>query len=314
MNAGQKKHYRQQYHADLSLYTKIRIPLIPAALPAVQKVMALQYAVQCSGGMLSATHFRVPSSVRCVLFRRRRLPADVPCILFLHGGGFAYNAAPYHFMLARRLARETGYAVVMADYRLAPENPFPAAPQDCLAVYRHLLENAGSLRIDPARIVVMGDSAGGNLAAVLCRMAKDVGLPMPCAQMLFYPVTDRRMNTESYRLFRDAPMCSAAGMAEYFRMYDRGGLGPRQYLSPLEADSFAGLPPAYVEVAEFDCLRDEGAAYAAALRRAGVPVELYEVMHAPHGYDIAVFSGIMKKIMKQRKCYLEKMGRKKGGR
>lgn len=307
---------RNTYHPELSLYTKIRIPVGQSALPFLQKAMGLQYAVQCSGRQVAVTHFRVPSDcggIGCVLFRRRGQKDILPCILFLHGGGFIYNAAPYHFVLARRLAAETGCAVVMADYRLAPEHPFPAAAEDSMAVYCHMMENASLLQIDPARIIVMGDSAGGNLAAVICRMAADRGIRVPRAQMLFYPVLDRRMNSESYRLFRDAPMCSAAGMARFFAMYDRGCRTERQYLSPLEAESFAGLPPAYVEVAEYDCLRDEGKAYAAALHRAGVHAELYEIMHAPHGYDIALFSGIMKKIMACRKRFLKKICITEGG-
>ena len=155
--------------------------------------------------------------------------------------------------------------------------------------YRWLWENAAALRIDPARIAAAGDSAGGNLAAALCLMAREQRLPMPCAQMLLYPVLDARMETESYRQFTDT---SAA---------------PREWLSPAESASLQGLPGAYIETAEFDCLRDESAQYAAHLAREGVPCEYHPIRNAMHGYDIAVNSDFLRPVMAYRIEFLRKV-------
>lgn len=230
---------------------------------------------------------------------------ETPCVYFLHGGGFVFNAAPHHFALARTFARELGVCVALPDYRLAPRHTFPSAHEDALTGYRWLLENAAELHIDAGRIAVGGDSAGGNLAAALCLMARDAALPLPCAQLLLYPVLDRRMNTESYRQFTDTPMCNSRDMEKYFAMYAPGALSaPREYLSPAESASLRGLPPAYIETAEFDCLRDEGEAYALRLESEGVPCERHEIKSAMHGYDIAVDSDLLRAVMALRLKFL----------
>lgn len=303
---------RYEFHPEMGIFSKIHFPSFPAALPVEQKAMEGLYSLQHSGRHVHVSRFFVSSGdhrIRCLLYRKKGTAGKVPCILFLHGGGFVYNAAPYHFSLARRLTEKTGFCTVFADYRLAPGHPFPCAVHDCRDVYLWLLAHADDCGIDPERITVMGDSAGGNLAAVICRMALESGITMPKCQMLFYPVLDRRMNTESYCRFTDTPMLSSRSMEHFYAMYDQGGSNEKRvFLSPLEADSFAGLPPAYIEVAEFDCLHDEGVAYAKALHRAGVTEELYEIGGVPHGYDIASGSSLMKKIMKKRTAFLKKEG------
>ena len=206
------------------------------------------------------------------------------------------------------MALPGGVRVALPDYRLAPRHTFPAAHEDALTGYRWLWENAAALRIDPARIAAVGDSAGGNLAAALCLMAREQRLPMPCAQMLLYPVLDARMETESYRQFTDTPMCSSRDMEKYFAMYAPDtSAAPREWLSPVESASLQGLPGAYIETAEFDCLRDEGAQYAAHLAREGVPCEYHPIKNAMHGYDIAVNSEFLRPVMAYRIEFLRKV-------
>lgn len=126
-------------------------------------------------------------------------------------------------------------------------------------------------------------------------------LPMPCAQMLLYPVLDARMETESYKRFTDTPMCNTRDMEKYFAMYAPGpSAAPREWLSPAESASVQGLPRAYIETAEYDCLRDEGAAYAARLTREGVVCEYHAIKNAMHGYDIACRSDFLKAVMAYR--------------
>ena len=230
--------------------------------------------------------------------RRRR------AVLYCHGGGYTSGNLGYSKVLASKLTKATGYDVLTFEYRLAPEHPYPAAVEDGLRAWDHLMYLGYGAR----DVVVAGDSAGGNLAAALCLMAREQRLPMPCAQMLLYPVLDARMETESYRQFTDTPMCSSRDMEKYFAMYAPGpSAAPREWLSPAESASLQGLPSAYIETAEFDCLRDEGAQYAAHLAREGVPCEYHPIKNAMHGYDIAVNSEFLRPVMAYRIEFLRKV-------
>ena len=208
------------YHPDLARYAHMKSTLSPWFVRLSHGPMKLLYAAQQSGGGARVSRLSVPRSdgscLRMLLYAPAGCEGETPCVYFLHGGGFVFNAAPHHFALAGELARALGVRVALPDYRLAPRHTFPAAHEDALTGYRWLWENAAALRIDPARIAAAGDSAGGNLAAVLCLMAREQRLPMPCAQMLLYPVLDARMETESYRQFTDTPMCSSRDMEKYF--------------------------------------------------------------------------------------------------
>ena len=271
--------------------------------------MGVQYGMEKDDDAVCVMQYRIPAedgaNIRILLYAPKQCTGQTPCLFFLHGGGFVFNAAPHHFALARKFTRELQVKTVFVDYRLAPKYKFPTAPNDCMSAYRWVLSHAGELNIDTENILVCGDSAGGNLATVLCLMARDAGLSMPKAQMLLYPFVDRRMNTESCRLYTDTPMCNTEDMRKYLKMYVKD-LNTAQipYLSPMEAPSLSSLPPAYVEVAQYDCLHDEGAEYAKALEQCGVPVELHEIKGAMHGYDIAQDSGLMNRVMEMRLRFL----------
>ena len=201
-------------------------------------------------------------------------PAEHPAgatILYLHGGGWTLGSLETHDAPCRHIAAGTGVRVVSADYRMAPEAPFPAAVDDVMAVYRELAA-AGP-------VVVMGDSAGGNLAAVICLAARGEGLVQPALQALIVPAVDFAGRTASRDEFAEGLFLTDADMDWYIGHYTRdhvaaGGDLRDWRLSPLHADDHSGLAPAYVAVAGFDPLRDEGEAYAAALASAGVPVTL----------------------------------------
>jgi acetyl esterase len=195
-------------------------------------------------------------------------------IVFLHGGGFVYGDLHTHDGLCRLLCERTAAMVLAVDYRLAPEHPFPAAVEDAHAALRWARAEAGSLGADERRIAVMGDSAGGNLAAVACQLAMQAGEPQPAAQVLIYPVTDFTTRRRSRELFGDGFFLTSESMDWFDELY-LGGVeehksDPRA--SPLLAEDVSGLAPAIVATAGFDPLRDEGEAYAEALRRAGVRV------------------------------------------
>ena len=210
-----------------------------------------------------------------------------PILVYFHGGGWTIGDLETHDGVCRQLCNAVGCVVVSVDYRLAPEHPYPAAADDSYTATRWVAANARALGGDAKRIAVGGDSAGGNLAAVVSLMARDRGGPPLVFQLLVYPAVDMptanhpsyRENAEGYFLTRD--------MMFWFWGHYCGAAGPDAtdpYACPLNAKDLRGLPPAYVVTAEFDPLRDEGEAYAAKLREAGVPTTLKRYAGMIHGF------------------------------
>jgi acetyl esterase/lipase len=198
-----------------------------------------------------------------------------PLLVFLHGGGWVIGDLEVYDVLCRQLALAVPTMVVSVDYRRAPEARFPAAAEDAWTATRWLADNAAALGADPRRVAVGGDSAGGNLAAVTGLMARDRGGPRLVHQLLVYPVTDAACDTASYRDNADGYFLTRAMMLWFWNHYlPDPSAGRNPYASPLRARDLTDLPPATVITAEFDPLRDEGEAYAARLREAGVPVRL----------------------------------------
>lgn len=210
--------------------------------------------------------------------------ADAPAILYFHGGGWMFCGIDSHDGFCRRVARETGAVVVSVDYRLAPEHRFPAALNDGFGALEWLV--GSDLGIDPARIAVMGDSAGGNLAAALCLMARDRGGPAIAGQVLLYPVLAPDFETEGYRRFGTGHYNTTAAMRHYWRNYLGGDErpDPPDLAAPLWAASHAGLPPAIIVVPGRDPTCSEAESYAAALRGAGVALRLRSYPDMFHGF------------------------------
>lgn len=209
-----------------------------------------------------------------------------PALVYYHGGGWVIGDLDTHDALCRTLANEAGCKVIAVDYRLAPEHPFPAAFDDAYAAVKWVEANASEIGIDPNRIAVAGDSAGGNLAAAVCLKAKAEKAPEIAFQLLIYPVTDAPRGTQSYKDFGEGYFLEAEGMDWFWNHYvlSSGGDATDPRAAPLRASSFAGLPPAYVVTAGFDVLRDEGKAYAEALKKAGVEVEYVNYEGMIHGF------------------------------
>ncbi|MCB1398158.1 MAG: alpha/beta hydrolase [Rhodobacter sp.] len=198
-----------------------------------------------------------------------------PTLLFLHGGGWVQGDLETHDGLCGQIALEAGCRVIALDYRLAPEHKFPAGPDDVLAAYRALRERPEAWGVDPTRLAVAGDSAGGNLTAVLMHDIAAAGLPMPRAQLLIYPAVDARMQTRTMQELRQAYVLPVDRIGWYIDQYLPQGqdrLDPR--LSPVLSPHLAAQPPACVIVAGHDPLWDDGLMQAEALEQAGVPVEI----------------------------------------
>ncbi|MEQ8267156.1 MAG: alpha/beta hydrolase [Parvibaculum sp.] len=209
-----------------------------------------------------------------------------PALVYFHGGGWVIGDLDTHDALCRTLANEAGCKVIAVHYRLAPEHPFPASFDDAFAAVKWVEANSSEIGIDPNRIAVAGDSAGGNLAAAVCLRAKSEKDPEIAFQLLIYPVTDAPRGTQSYKDFAEGYFLEAEGMDWFWNHYvlSAGADPANPFAAPLRAPSLAGLPPAYVVTAGFDVLRDEGKAYAEALKEAGVEAEYVNYEGMIHGF------------------------------
>jgi acetyl esterase/lipase len=207
-----------------------------------------------------------------------------PALLDIHGGGFALGHASMELAFATQVARQIGAVVVAPDYRLAPEHPFPAGLEDCYATLEWMASQASGLGIDPERIAVGGQSAGGGLSAAVALLSRDRGGPALCFQFLGIPELDHRLETTSMRMFTDTPLWHRRN-AELSWAYYLGDhtTDVSPYASPAIADDLSGLPPAFVTTMEFDPLRDEGILYALRLMEAGISVELHSYPGTFHG-------------------------------
>lgn len=210
----------------------------------------------------------------------------LPVVLFFHGGGWVAGCIKFYDNFCRMLAKKSGFIVVSVDYRLAPENPFPAGLDDCYEALEWMHKCASNIGGDEGRIAVCGDSSGGNLAAAVALMSRDRQGPKIGFQALIYPVTDiSRTDTESYRRYSSGYYLQQGDM-EYFRSLYLPFEGDRTnpYVSPLLHADHSGLPPAIIVTAECDVTRDDGNAYTEKLRKAGVDVTLSEYKGMIHGF------------------------------
>lgn len=247
--------------------------------------------------------------VELIIFKPKNFQAPGPCFINIHGGGFVFEGFTSHFRHALTYAKETGCIVVYVKYRLAPAHPFPYPQEDSYAALNWVYDNAGELGIDIDRIGIGGDSAGGTLTVTSCMMARDRGARVkPLFQLLIYPWLDDRNISDSYLKYDDTPMWNSSMSRSVGPMTNPDpSATPLAYRSPVEAESFEGLPPAYIEVAEFDPLHDDGIYYAGLLRDEGIPVELHETKGTMHGFDTKVKAPTTQKMLKLRTEFMKKM-------
>jgi acetyl esterase len=222
-------------------------------------------------------------------------------LFYLHGGGFALGDLEMADAACRGYAAAAQIVVVSVEYRLAPEHPFPAGLQDCYAALRWMAERGAELGVDPARIAVMGESAGGGLAASLALLARDRGGPQICFQLLEIPVLDDRLSSASMRAFTDTPVWDRANAERSWRLYLGHDVAPGDpdvspYAAPARAGDLSGLPRTCIVVAEFDPLRDEGMAYAHRLLTAGVSTELFVYAGTFHGSTMFADAAVSKRM------------------
>ena len=287
---------------ELAKIARIKMPNAPALLPLMNKI--IDFSKCRSDDTVVVTRHKTPGYDGAILDTLVIEPVhhegELPCMVLYHGGGFMLKASFAHHNMAKLYASRLPCRVIYTDYRLAPKYPFPAPAEDCYCTYKWALEHT-----DSAHIIIAGDSAGGNLALAVSLMARDRGVRMPDAELLIYPVTDRRMTTDSMKKYVDTPVFDAKLSKMMWDVY----LGHRQperieYASPLEAESFARFPPTYIEVAQFDALRDDGVLLYQKLRDQGISAELHEVKGTCHGFETAMKSNLLKTCLERRIAWL----------
>ncbi len=298
-------------HADFIKYEKVQLPMSPTLLPLMNTLISGGFEMVKPVEGVKISKKKIPgyqgALIEITLFEPTQLPKGSPCLVYLHGGAFVLKAAPYMKTLVCKYASQTPCKVVYVDYRLAPDHPFPVGPEDCYAAFNWVLQNADELVIDPNRVAIGGDSAGGALTAAVNLMALDRKTPTACFQMMIYPVTDARQETESIKKFIDTPFWNARQTEKMWKLYLKNGFPvKRKYASPIEATSLEKMPPSYIEVAEFDCLHDEGVHFAEALQKNGVQVELNETKGTVHGFEIAEKSELVRQIIAHRIAALKR--------
>ncbi|HLZ72939.1 MAG TPA: alpha/beta hydrolase [Dehalococcoidia bacterium] len=263
-------------------------PLGTATVEETRRNMAARRAGMPPGEPVAKTEDRsVPGPAGSVPVRiyTPEGRAPFPVLVYFHGGGWVIGDIESHDASVRALTNRSGCVIVSVDYRLAPEHKFPAAADDCFAATQWAAAHAAEFGGDASRLAVGGDSAGGNLAAVVALMAKERGGPRIAFQLLIYPVTDHNYETASYSENAEGYLLSRDSMVWFWNHYlNTPAEGKNPIASPLQAADLAGLPPALVITAEFDPLRDEGEAYAKRLKAAGVRVTATRYDGMIHGF------------------------------
>jgi acetyl esterase len=300
-------------HPELQSIRAHKLPMSRWALAAMQNFLSAVNSLHRRKFRSSFTRIAIPGAdghpVPALVIRPETLKSPAPALVYYHGGAFVMKPAPQHFENALRYAREAECVVVFVEYRLAPQHPFPAGFNDCHAALHWMLANADKLGIDKTRVAVGGDSAGGGLAAgVAQRALQEDGIALR-GQLLLYPAVDLNCKRPSTSAYASVPPFKEASTTQIASTYLGRPVaeGMPRYASPIYGD-VVGLAPAYVEIAEFDLLHDQGSAYAQTLSDGNVDVELNEIKGGVHGFDLlAAGSSVAKGAMQRRIQFLRRI-------
>lgn len=294
-----------KYEIDREL-AKLARQKAPSNIYLYPLVNLVMQAYTCkSDGKVTVNKFVTPGYAReklsTLVIEPKQYTGELPCIVFYHGGGFLLKASKAHYQIAKWYSEKAECKVVFTDYRLMPKYRYPIAAEDCYSTYKWAVDNAELLNINKDKIIVAGDSAGANLAVATALMLRDRNQILPMGALLIYPVVDRRMMTESMKRYTDTPIWDAGLTAMFWKAYLKNQ-DPKQlkYASPMEVESLKHFPKSYIEVAEYDCLHDEGVVFAERLQSEGVYMELHEVKGACHGFEAALESVIVKNAIDRR--------------
>lgn len=288
---------------EFKIFRKLRLPLNKALLPLGNAVLTCAPKNLKSNKQFNIAKHNIASagsSIKLIIISPKTFETN-KVLLYVHGGAFTYKAIKPHFDYCKSYALSGKCKVVFVDYKLAPKHKYPKQVENCFDAYCWIINNAESLKINPHKIIVGGDSAGGYLAVLTTLAAHSRHKILPCAQMLIYPVLDCNPQTKSMQQYYNTPMWNAKNnkkMWEYFA----DATQPPISINKLPNVYF--MPKTYIETAEYDCLHDEAVAFAQKLSANNVEVKLNETKGTMHGFDIVKSSEIVKQCLKQRTSFL----------
>lgn len=299
---------RYNINKDFRFVKLLTFPVMPWAAPIAESVLGVFMKINHSDANVSVSRKEISvdgGKINALFYEPVGIGKNAPLLVYYHGGAFTYKAAPYHYRLVKDYSTKAKCKVLMADYRLAPKYKYPIPLKDCYSALEYAVNNAGSLGVDITKIAVGGDSAGGSLAAASALLARDKGLVSLCGQMLVYPVLDKRISSQSMKSFSDTPVWNSRLSKKMMDIYLPGSDAEMiEYASPAECENLIGLPAAYIETAEFDCLHDDGVTYAAMLKASNVETQLFETKETMHGFDMAGKSAITIESVQKRTEFL----------
>lgn len=297
---------------DFKKLKMMTFPIVEGFAPAAEKVLGVFVNVNHSDKNVSVEKFSINSDgapLPCLLYSPRGKNEKLPLVVYYHGGGFIYKAAPYHYRLLKEYCFGANCRVLCVDYRNTPKYNFNQIFPDCYSTLEWAVKNADRIGADLNKFAVAGDSAGGCLAAATVLKARDEGLVNLCGMLLVYPVLDSGVSTESMKKFVDTPVWNSILNRKMWQLYlpEKADGQNAQYVSPASASDLSNMPPTYIQTAEFDCLRDEGVAFADALKSAGNSVALDETKGTVHGFDMASQSTITATAVNNRISFLNQI-------
>ncbi len=281
------------------------------------KVLSLDYLLTRSDKNTNVNKISIKTkdnpNLELVIFKPKKLEDNCKCLVYFAGGAYMMVPTSVHKKNILYYIKEANCVCILVLYRLAPKHPFPSAHLDAYEALEYVFKNAKKLGVDPNNIIVGGDSAGGNLAASVCLIDRDNGFNRIKGQMLIYPALDYGSEIKSRQLYTDTPMFNSKAEKFMLKTYFKHGF-PKNwegYAFPCKNENLNNLPPAYIETAEFDCLRDDGIKYANLLKDSGTNATLFETLGTMHGYDAARSSPITKEGLKSRVQFLNTIFEKK---
>jgi acetyl esterase/lipase len=250
---------------------------------------------------------RDQNHIKTMVFTPKKTKGVLPCLLYFPGGGFVNGPGYAHKRNCAKIAAAVGCKIFLFPYRLAPKYAFPTALYDCVDAFKYISDRFYEFHIDPLKIAVGGDSAGGTLAAGCTLILRDEHAKMPCFNMMLYPALDKgTADTPSRKLYTDTPMFNTKRFRFIEKHYYKNGyFGMEKYAFPLINEDYSRLPATYIETAEYDCLHDDGSLANDKLTKAGVAVTLVETKGTFHGYDAVERSPVTKECMKLREAALK---------
>lgn len=298
-------------HKEVGFLKRFTLPASPLVIPLINSTLTLlEKATPLDDGIIEKNILLSTydnETIKVSMYYPEDIGDDSPCLLYYYGSAYFMKRAPHHKKWAMTYAKEVNCMVVLVNYRLAPLHPFPTPFLDCFLASEWVFQQADQLTIDRSKIAVGGDSSGGALASSVSMMRRDRGLTNFCFQFLLYPVTDARMDSPSMKEFSDTPLWSSKLNKMMWSLYVQDPIQTdRKYASPMESDSFEDLPEAFIEVCEFDPLRDEGLLYADALMQAGVSVDVSFIPKVIHGYDMNPVSSLAEAARHRRIAVLKR--------